>query len=71
MREGLPVLLAIVLEEEVVKAVEVMMGPDVGEVSRGADGVDLQEVLVIFLVGLVGLVGLAQKAKPDAPLIQE
>lgn len=68
MREGLPVLLAIVLEEEVVKAVEVMMGPDVGEVSRGADGVDLQEVLVIFLVGLVGL---AQKAKPDAPLIQE
>lgn len=68
MREGLPVLLAAVLEEEVVEIVEVVMRPDVCEVGRRAYGVDLQEVLVVFLVGLVGL---AQKAKPDAPLVQE
>jgi hypothetical protein len=68
VREALPVLLAVALEEEVVEVVEVVMRPDVGQVSRGADGVHLQEVLVVFLVGLVGL---AQKAKPDAPLVQE
>lgn len=68
MREGLPVLLAVALEEEVVEVVEVVMRPDVGQVGRRADAVDLQEVLVVIVEGFVGL---AQKAKPDTPLVQE
>jgi hypothetical protein len=53
--EELPLLLAVVLQEEVVEVVEMVMVPDKGEVCGGADTVDLQEVLVVFFVGLVWL----------------
>jgi hypothetical protein len=66
--EEVPLLLAVALQQEVVQVVEMVMGPDIGEVRGGADTVDLQEVLVVFFVGLVGL---AQKTVPDAPLVEE
>jgi hypothetical protein len=68
VRESVRVLFAVALEQKVVQVVEVVLGPHICEVGGCAYAIDLQEVLVVFFIGFVGF---SEKAKPDAPLVQE
>jgi hypothetical protein len=61
-------LLAVILQEKVIKIVELAMIPNVGEVSRCADVVTLMKVLVVVFFGFVRL---AQEAKPYGPFVYE
>jgi hypothetical protein len=42
------------------------MIPDIGEIYRRADVVDLLKILVVFIIGFVWF---PQKAKPDTPFV--
>ena len=65
MTKGVPLLFVVGLGEEVVEAAETAVGPAVGEVCGGLEGVDESVVLVVLFVGL------PNEDEPDPPFVEE
>ena len=68
MEEEVRKLLAVVLQEEVVKTTKLSLLPSVGQVAGGGDVVDLHVVLVVLFVALSRL---PHEAEPNTPLVPE
>jgi hypothetical protein len=51
-----------------IEIVELAMVPNICEISRCTDIVDLKEVFVVFFIGFIRL---PQEAKPNSPFVNE